>query len=210
MKTFLYLTGLLFLFQNTQAQSVPVFRALAEEEANYLRTLNNPPGEVIPEEGWYNGVTVHGFSATSQLPDFRYTSYGPSEAHDFDVSTAWIEGAEGQGIGERLTYVFDMRDVPKPERGITHLLIANGYQKTQPLWQEHSRVKRLRVYINEILHCEVELLDVITFQRVRIGKLLLPEKDILNLSFEIMEVYPGDEHQYSAISELIIDGVGIH
>jgi hypothetical protein len=39
---------------------------------------------------------------------------------------------------------------------------------------------------------------------------MLPQKDILNLSFEIVEVYPGDEYKDTAISELLIGGVGVH
>lgn len=210
MKKLITLFSCLFGLGTVNAQNLPVFTAQAEDDANYFETIDNLPGEVLPGCSWYCGGTVHGFDASSQLPDYRSISYGPSEAHDFDVSTAWVEGKDDYGIGERLTYVFDMRDAPEHELGITHLLIANGYKKNKALWEKNSRVKRLRVYFNEKPHCEVELLDVFTFQRVRIGKLMLPQKDILNLSFEILEVYPGDKYKDTAISELLIDGVGVH
>mgnify|MGYP006284875947 CR=1 FL=1 len=192
------------------AQDIPVFTAQAEPDANFFETINGKPSQVLPGCSWYCGGQVHAFNATSQLPAYESVNYGPQQAHDFDVQTAWVEGKEGHGIGERLTYTFDMREHDEHNLGITHLLIANGYKKSEALWRKNNRVKRLRVYINQKVHCDVILQDVFTFQRVRIGDVSLPQKNVLTMSFEIREVYPGDRYQDTAISELLIDGFGVH
>lgn len=203
--------GFIFLCQFAlPAQDIPVFTAQAEPDANYFQTIDGKPSQVLPGCSWYCKGRVHAFDATSQLPASDANSYGPRQAHDFDVQTAWIEGEEDYGIGERLTYTFDMRDQNDHDLGITHLLIANGYKKTKALWRKNSRVKRLRVYINKKVHCDVILQDVFTFQRVQIGDIMLPQKNILTMSFEIREIYPGDHNADTAISELLIDGVGVH
>ena len=51
------------------------------------------------ECSWYCGGGPQGFSASSQLVGDSVQQYIPHNAHDFDISTAWVEGVEGPGIG---------------------------------------------------------------------------------------------------------------
>ena len=45
-------------------------------------------------------------SSTSSLSEYNMT-HSPERVIDGDLSTAWVEGADGQGIGEAITLYFD-------------------------------------------------------------------------------------------------------
>jgi len=67
----------------------------------------------------------------------------PENAHDLSFKTAWIEGVKGYGIGEYIIYHF-RQTAPR----ITKIIIANGYVKSHKTWLENSRVKKLKLYID--------------------------------------------------------------
>lgn len=65
-------------------------------------------------------------------------AYGAHNLLDRDMTTAWSEGAEGDGIGE---YV--IIDAGKILQEV--MLFRNGYQKTGDLFEANGRVKKLRM-----------------------------------------------------------------
>jgi hypothetical protein len=70
-------------------------------------------------------------------------NYHPSYVLDDDPKTAWVEGAEGDGIGESLTIpVSDLRSA----RAI-RLVIFNGYQKSPALLSANAAPKQLTVTV---------------------------------------------------------------
>ncbi|KFE70200.1 NADase-type glycan-binding domain-containing protein [Hyalangium minutum] len=70
-------------------------------------------------------------------------NYHPSYVLDDDPKTAWVEGAEGDGIGESLTIpVSDLRSA----RAI-RLVIFNGYQKSSNLLSANAAAKQLTVTV---------------------------------------------------------------
>jgi hypothetical protein len=70
-------------------------------------------------------------------------NYHPSYVLDDDPKTAWVEGAEGDGIGESLTIpVSDLRSA----RAI-RLVIFNGYQKSAKLLSANAAPKQLTVTV---------------------------------------------------------------
>ncbi|MDY7232845.1 NADase-type glycan-binding domain-containing protein [Hyalangium rubrum] len=70
-------------------------------------------------------------------------NYHPSYVLDDDPKTAWVEGAEGDGIGESLTIpVSDL----KSARAI-RLVLFNGYQKSQGLLTANAAPKQLTVTV---------------------------------------------------------------
>ena len=64
--------------------------------------------------------------------------YGPHNLLDADLATAWVEGADGDGIGESVT-------IEAGEILEEAIIIRNGYQKSQALFNANSRVKKLRL-----------------------------------------------------------------
>jgi hypothetical protein len=64
--------------------------------------------------------------------------YGPHNLLDADPATAWVEGVDGDGIGESVT-------IEAGETLEEAIIIRNGYQKSQALFNANSRVKKLRL-----------------------------------------------------------------
>lgn len=81
---------------------------------------------------WYCGGDPNEAKASSHLSENGAISCAPSNANDFNLHTAWVEGAEGQGIGEYLDIVFDKQSIPFDE-----IHIINGYAKSQKVWEEN-------------------------------------------------------------------------
>ena len=64
--------------------------------------------------------------------------YGGHNLFDRDPATAWVEGVDGDGIGESVT----IEAGETLEEAINR---RNGYQKSQGTFEGNSRVKKLRV-----------------------------------------------------------------
>lgn len=98
----------------------------------------------------------------------------------------------------------------KHQLGITKIILANCYKKTKKTWEENSRVRKMKMYVDNKPFGQLELLDSFEFQTIDIGKIMLPTQKVIKLKFEIVEVYPGTKYEDTAISELLFDGVGVH
>ncbi len=141
---------------------------------------------------------------------------------------AWVEGADGYGIGESIIYrqsctTFDsnkwnaMRpDCFTPEYDgfmrYTEICIVNGYAKNQKTWAENGRIKQLNMYVEDKLYACLELDDTILPQYFT-----LPEEDIKVLSggmievrFEIADVYPGSVYEDTCLTGLVMEFSGRH
>lgn len=173
--------------------------------------IDDGPTEVMPGCSWYCGGFVSGYSSSSTLASNKDIVYSPDKAHDFDITTAWVEGKPDYGVGEFIEYSFDMTTVKeKHQLGITKIILANGYKKTKKTWEENSRVRKIKMYVDNKPFGQLELLDSFEFQTIDIGKIMLPHQKVMTFKFEIVEVYPGTKYKDTAISELLFEGVGVH
>lgn len=205
-----YLISLLFT-ADPEIDQVPVFKAIQAKDSDFMGEIDNGNTEVLPGCSWYCGGNVSGFKASSSLATVNGISYTAGKAHDFDITTAWVEGKEDHGIGEFLEYSIDLTPANASKNlGITKIILANGYKKTKLTWEENARVKKLRMFVNEKPFGILELLDSFGFQVIHINKLMLPLHKVTTIRFEILDVYPGTKFQDTAISELLFDGVGVH
>lgn len=143
-----------------------------------------------------------------------------------DRQEAWAEGVEGPGVGESLLYrqscttgisskweamTYDYRE--PVQDGFMHyseICIVNGYAKTQKTWEENGRVKKLLMYVENRPYAYLELEDTILPQYF-----LLPEEDIkvpdggmLEVRFEIAEVYPGSLYEDTCLTGLVMEFIG--
>lgn len=173
-----------------------------------------PIGDLIFLKGcnWYCGGTVSSISATSELATQSNNTYTAENTHDFDHNTAWIEGKEDYGVGESITYSIDFRKDKfyEGQLGINKLIIANGYKKNKKAWQANSRIKKLRMYINNKPSYDIHLKDSFEIQTVTINTLMFPKNTVTEITFEIREVYKGAKYKDTALSLLMFDGVGVH
>ncbi len=121
---------------------------------------------------------------------------------------AWIEGVEGYGIGESITFKFPKEafEEAKIEDKINFngFIVVNGYCKNKQTWQDNSRVKRVLIAHNGRPLYEAKFHNSMNIQRVYFDNIYLKPGDTVKVT--ILEVYRGDKYRDTAISELVPTG----
>jgi len=162
---------------------------------------------------WYCGGGPREVTGSSALSSQGENTYGPKNAHDLNYKTAWVEGASGYGIGEYLRYDFS----PESPR-INKIIVVNGYVKSQSAWENNSRVKKLRMYLNDMPYAILNLKDerlASAFEIEPIGnanreELKLSQAKPWSIKFEILDIYKGKKYDDVAITEIYFDGLDVH
>lgn len=190
---------------------------LSEEEKTILQKYGEvyeSMWDVLGGCSWYCGAGVSKITASSFLSAQGKNNYEPSNAHDFSYKTAWIEGADGYGIGEYLEYEF-----PPTGPRINTLIVVNGYVKSKAAWEDNSRVKKLKMYVDDKPYAILNLEDIAAEQVFEIKPVgygnredfkELEKKPSWKLRFEILDVYKGKKYADVVISEIYFDGLDVH
>lgn len=132
-------------------------------------------------------------SAGSSLSEYDMT-HSPERVMDGDLLTAWVEGANGQGIGENITFYFD------DEYMISGLRINAGYQKSTSLYEKNSRPADILLSFSDGNSQKYVLQDINGMQEIVFEIPVVT--DYINIIIE--SVYPGSKYEDTAISELSI------
>lgn len=177
---------------------------------NFVDEAKETPWEAIGTGcSWYCGGGPSKVTASSYLDSSNGITYFGENAHDFSYKNAWVEGKDGYGIGESLTYYFKYGS-PR----ITKIIIANGYVKSKAAWKNNSRVKTFKVYLNDKPYAILNLSDTSSLQEFSLENPLgfkEPKSDNeWTLKFEIVDVYKGLKYDDVAISEIYFDGIDVH
>ncbi len=163
---------------------------------------------------WYCGGGPKKVTASSYLKSQGKNTYEPQNAHDLNYKNAWVEGVAGYGIGEYLLYTF-AGTAPR----ITEIIVVNGYVKSKAAWENNSRVKKLKVYIDNEPYAILNLKDIRGSQSFKVKPIgnsdrkdwdALQKKPDWTLKFEILEVYKGRKYDDVVISEIYFDGLDVH
>lgn len=163
---------------------------------------------------WYCGGGPKEVTASSYLKSQGANNYEPKNAHDLNYKNAWVEGVEGYGIGEYLLYTFGGAS-PR----INEIIVVNGYVKSKTAWEDNSRVKKLKVYIDDKPYAILNLKDIRGSQSFKIEPIgnsdrkdwdVLKTKPDWTLKFEILDVYKGLKYDDVVISEIYFDGLDVH
>ncbi|CAM4419873.1 NADase-type glycan-binding domain-containing protein [Zobellia nedashkovskayae] len=174
-------------------------------------------------------------SVSSALSTLKDNIYNQTSISDLSYATAWVEGVKGDGIGQYVEFNF-----PAQHPRITAIKIANGYVKDKTTWQNNSRVKQLKVCVNNKEFAILNLKDVYAEQTFKIptigyeityrglnkdgtswysykdanGEIFKSyNKEITTgdtIRFEIMSVYKGDKYDDTAITEIYFDGLDMY
>lgn len=133
--------------------------------------------------------------ASSELNEDS-TIYSADNATDDDLSTAWIEGTSGYGIGEYLLYESN------EEVSISGLVITNGYAKTQQILNDNAKVRMLELQFSDgsKFQCELnEYPSILGYSDyISFGK----EIKTKSVKVSILEIYEGLAYKDTGISEL--------
>lgn len=140
--------------------------------------------------------------------------YGVENMFDGDLSTAWVEGVAGDGVGEWIDIKLD----DMPYLGVA---IANGYIKNEEVYYNNNRVKTIYIETWDengdlMTHGEIELRDI-EFDSVEdreycsawlyyISNRGSSFQKVSRIRLTIREVYPGEKFHDTCISELYILG----
>lgn len=145
-------------------------------------------------------------------------NYLPKNLCDNSYKTAWIEGKADYGIGEYVDFYCNNTKLYKKIgltvnekiNDITRVYIYNGYSKNNKLWEENSRVKKLKMYVQGKEWIIINLQDFNGEQYCEIPPIIYDEvigdatnKRDLVIRFEIMEIYKGTKYKDTSITEVL-------
>jgi hypothetical protein len=180
---------------------------------------------------WYSEE----FTATSTLAPQGKVNYSAENLKNDRTAggnrgTTWCEGVKGYGTGERVTMSIETRAGYNDVVSFGALLIVNGYAKDAATWKKNTRVKTLRLYVGGRAWCDLQLSDTIKPQIFSLPEDLhiVPAKSgkvvskaaaskeqshdgnrnpayKTDLTFEIIEVYPGDKYDDTCITGIALN-----
>jgi hypothetical protein len=144
---------------------------------------------------WYCcGNTINAKASSSLITTKNGKTYSPEKVCDLKLNTAWVEGKNDYGIGESIE--FDAIHYP-----FHNIEIYNGFSKSLKAWKENSRVKTIKLYVNNNPQYILELKDTYQLQSFRIDT-LNNNNETVRLKFEIIDIYPGEKYKDTAITEI--------
>jgi len=126
--------------------------------------------------------------------------------NDESAETAWIAAPGTTGVGARLKLIFPKKLHAEIE-GHTPLYgldIINGAWRTEQQWKAHARVKKARLYYRDKPLADVTFSDSRRWQRVIFPDVFVRSGD--SMTFEILEIHPGEKGAGVAISEIVLEG----
>lgn len=89
---------------------------------------------------------------------------------------------------------------------INQIAVINGNAKTDELWKNNSRIKKLKLTIDDKVEYILELEDSKDLQLFDINYKNDSITKKLNLKFEILDVYSGEKYQDTCLTSLYISG----
>lgn len=142
-------------------------------------------------------------SASSSLKSDSNSSYQPNNLFDKKISTAWVEGAEGVGIGEYILLE------SSKSQAVSGVFIDNGYLKSDDLLRKNGAITKVRfefsdgtiidsdlykTYSNSLFKEPISLYtDYINFGR---------EIETTSIKMTILEASAGTEYEDTCVSEI--------
>jgi hypothetical protein len=125
--------------------------------------------------------------------------------NDDNAETAWTAPEGTTGVGVKFKFIFPKKLIPELEATPLYGLdFINGYWKTEELWKEHGRVKKARLYYNDKPFRDLAFADSRRWERVSFPDIEVHSGD--SMTFEILEIYPGEKGEGAAISEIVLQG----
>lgn len=111
---------------------------------------------------------------------------------DYNPTTAWSEGVEGNGVGEYVDFIFDDYYI------FNGIKICAGYHKSEELYYKNARPKKIMLEFSDGGIEVIKLQDVFEEQIIEFED--KHEADSVRLSIE--SVYKGSKYSDTLISEL--------
>lgn len=134
------------------------------------------------------------------------TPKSDSLAYDFNLLTYWHSPKASDGIGEKITLVFE----PTENSKIKTVMFFPGNMRTPADWARHGRPAQIKLRLNGKDVAILRLKDVMACQAFGIPTTDSYEKNRdITVEFKILSAYPGSESEGIAISEINFEGTNI-
>jgi len=192
--------GIPFIDVTWNNKTKETFLMLSNDVACFLYKATDPTPYCLGFSGGYNRGelifrTPKTIRASSHLIE-NGKPYLPDQINS-KLDQAWVEGAKGQGIHEKLF-------ISRPDCTIIYVSIGFVSYERPFLYQENSRPSKIKVSVPGLFSLDVNLLDTPDFQTIKLPK-PLGRNDILEI--EILEVYSGTKYEDTCINFILYDTV---
>ena len=149
---------------------------------------NEPEKDKAPEVRMRD---VKDVSASSYLSE-KNIKHVTDRIMDGDTTTAWVEGVEGNGEGESITFTFGDLYV------VSDIKIWNGYQKSEDLYYKNARPSELELEFSDGSTERILLQDMASgFQEFAL------ERHVTSyVKVKIVSTYDGSKYEDTVISEI--------
>ena len=125
--------------------------------------------------------------------------------NDDNAESAWSAADGTTGVGVRFKFLFPKKlPAELQETPLYGLDFINGDWKSEELWKAHGRVKKARLYYNDKPFRDVRFAGQPALAAPVLPDILVRSGD--SMTFEILEVYPGEKGSGAAISEIVLQG----
>ncbi len=139
-------------------------------------------------------IKIAGVLASSFYPDAEGVSYAASNVKDGKVSTVWVEGEDGSGLGSWIE--LDLGG----SHTVTHLKLWNGNWYSWDFWNRHNRAKEIEVTFSDETTQKFELKDEKIPEEIRFEKPVTTS----SIKIKIKGIYRGTTFNDTCISEVAV------
>jgi LysM repeat protein len=160
--------------------------------------------EIVSGEpsGSVNLTSLASVSASSFLRTDRYGQYQPWMAVDGALSTAWVEGVDGDGVGQSIVLSF-------PQTVELHSIVLDvGYDKSADVFAKNNRIKKATLVLSTGEQLTLDLADARGLQTISLAR--APGRvETTYVKVVIDEVYPGSRYDDTCLAEIQVWGRAI-
>ncbi|MFA9371791.1 MAG: hypothetical protein ACERIH_08785 [Labilibaculum antarcticum] len=180
------------------------YETLSAENKSLIDQLEIGEGPVAEWGDTWNSVAYpYKIEVSSELKTNSSSNYKSLNLKDNNLLTAWVPNCEKLGVGEKVTFYF-RKNNPR----VNTINVFNGYLKNKKLWTQNSRVKTMKMFVNEKEYATLKFKDQPACQVFKFESLQTKDRDLI-ITLEILEIYPGSKWNDVAISEITFDGLDV-
>ena len=184
----------IFVFRQSREREPEVARTTAPSTSP---TAGTRTGVIDANETVMSPSTGAPLKITSSASSVRLAvqanTYYAANAIDGKRATAWIEGADGPGIGEWLRFDFDR------EITLRRILWQPGYFKSPAIWNQNNRLATVSAEFSDGTWRELKFVDRMDSQKMDVGAVRTRW-----VKFVITSIYPGSDPD-TAVSEVAFE-----
>ena len=153
-------------------------------------------------EGYNNDLTKYivSITASSELPNQADKTYSVNNLIDKNDETAWVENANGVGVGEKIMIQLNEKQM------IQEIGIRNGYQAFEEIFDKNGYVTKWSVQLgDEVVKEATQEFDYFYFGEKNLSKISF-DKPIYTdtITITILDAKAGSKYSDTCISEIEI------